>query len=87
MGMKLDQHEAINLLKEMAIELGRTPTWYEIQKVISKHHIANLFGGMVAFCHAAGLQPASAKRKMIILFLKNRLINRLKSFLIRRSKK
>jgi hypothetical protein len=44
MGIKMDQQEAIRRLQELAIELGRTPAWNEINKAVSKHHIYNLFG-------------------------------------------
>lgn len=64
MGKKLDQNQAINLLKEYAIELGRTPNWYEVKKVISNHHIYNLFGSYTTLVQAAGLEPASKNRKI-----------------------
>lgn len=64
MGKSLDQQEAINLLKELAVELGRTPYWHEIKRVVSTHHIYNLFGSMPVFVQAAGLEPANKNRKI-----------------------
>jgi predicted phosphodiesterase len=64
MGKKLDQQAAINLLRDLALELGRTPTWYEIKKVISTHHIYSLFGSMPIFVQAAGLDPATKQTKI-----------------------
>jgi hypothetical protein len=64
MGKSLDQQEAINLLKELAVELGRTPYWHEIKRVVSSHHIYNLFGSFPVFVQAAGLEPANKNRKI-----------------------
>jgi predicted phosphodiesterase len=58
MGVKIDQEEAIRLVRELAIELGRTPAWNELHKVVSKHHIYNLFGNQQTLIKAAGLEPA-----------------------------
>lgn len=64
MGKSLSQQEAINKLKELSIELGHTPTWLEIKKVISTHQIYNLFGGFPAFVSAAGLEPVKNNKKI-----------------------
>lgn len=72
MGKKLSQQEAVNLLKDLAIELGRTPNWYEVEKIVSKHSIYNLFGGLAAFTQAAGLEPYKKQKKIDNnVFLKN----------------
>lgn len=64
MGQRIDQHEAIQQLVSLALELNRTPTWIEIQKVISKNNIYKLFGGFPQFVAAAGLEPAKNSKKI-----------------------
>ena len=58
MGVKMDQQEAIRKVQQLAIELGRTPAWNELEKVVSRHHIYNLFGNQATLIQAAGLEPA-----------------------------
>lgn len=64
MGKKLDQQECINLLKDFAGELGRTPHWHEIKKIVSTHFIYNYFGSIPAFVQAAGLEPSKKPKKI-----------------------
>lgn len=71
---KVDQHDIINKLKEMASELGRTPTWIEVTTTISKHQIYKYFGGYSILIHAAGLEPVKVSKNKAInnsIFLKS----------------
>jgi hypothetical protein len=64
MSNKINQADAINKLKDMAIELGRTPYWHEIRKIISNTTVYNLFGSYPIFIQAAGLEPAKKNKKI-----------------------
>jgi predicted phosphodiesterase len=57
------QHEMIARLKDLALEMGRTPTIMEADaKGISKYYINRHFGGMTPFVHAAGLTMAKQRK-------------------------
>ena len=63
MADELAMHEMLQKLKDLAIELGKTPTMFEAERVgLTKHKIQRNFGGMVQFVSAAGLDPARAKK-------------------------
>ena len=64
MAQRIDQHTAIQRLTELALELGRTPTWIEIKGVVSGNTIYKLFGGFPQFVAAAGLEPAKNAKKI-----------------------
>lgn len=58
-----DAHDLIVKIKEMAIELGRTPTRDEFQKVLrSRKAVEIAFGTHSALVHAAGLGPANSPK-------------------------
>jgi predicted phosphodiesterase len=54
----LKQQELVNKLRELALDLGRTPHWHEITKIVSTTQIYKHFGGLPVFIQAAGLDPA-----------------------------
>lgn len=63
MSYKLDQHELIAALKNLAIELGRTPTRDEFASHIrSRKAITDAFGSYSTLVQAAGFEPAQAPR-------------------------
>jgi predicted phosphodiesterase len=58
-----DAHDLIVRIKELAIELGRTPTRDEFQKVLrSRKAVEDAFGTHAALVQAAGLEPPRAPR-------------------------
>lgn len=65
-----EQHEVVSALKDLAVELGRTPLAEELRdkKGISKHKIIRLFGAFSVAIKAAGLEKHyngnPAKRKV-----------------------
>jgi predicted phosphodiesterase len=62
----MDKHELVARLKEVALELGRTPTRMEFETRVrgGKYGMEKEFGGFVPLLHAAGLEPrAEQKRK------------------------
>ena len=65
MGKKIDQFEAINRVKNLAQEVGRTPTWYEIKSVLSNSVVYSLFGSMEKLIAAAGLEPIKSSGRKI----------------------
>lgn len=60
----MDAHEVVCKLKEMAIDLGRTPIRDEFTAVCSTSKITKLFGTYAALVQAAGLDPVQARRKV-----------------------
>lgn len=56
-------HEILSAVKDLAIELGRTPEMQEIQgKISTKHELYKLFGSHAALIEAAGLNPVKARK-------------------------
>lgn len=55
----MDQHDLISKLKDLAIELGRTPTRDEFSKQVknSQKWVFKFFGSFTAFVTAADLEP------------------------------
>ena len=64
----MDQHELIIILKNHAIELGRTPAAYEFYSKVrgGKGAVQRTFGTYTAMVLAAGLEPKSHSTKPII---------------------
>lgn len=60
---KLQQHEIVAKLIELAGELGRTPTRDEFLKIVRRSHIDREFGDYAALVHAAGLRQ-NVERKV-----------------------
>lgn len=61
-----DAHELIVKLKELAIELGRTPTRDEFQKVLrSRKAVSEAFGSYATLVQAAGLEPTRSNPRRI----------------------
>lgn len=60
----LKQQELIQKLRELASELGRTPYWHEINRVVSNSQIYKQFGGYPIMIQAAGLDPAPKAKKL-----------------------
>lgn len=60
----LKQQELVNKLRDLAIELGRTPYWNEIIKITSTNQIYKHFGSLPIFIQAAGLEPAPRGKKL-----------------------
>lgn len=58
------QQELINKLRDLAIELGRTPYWHELTKVVSTTMIYKHFGSLPVLIQAAGLEPAPKAKKL-----------------------
>lgn len=60
MGIKDDAHKVISILKDLAVQLGRTPTVFEFLEAapITKHHLYTALGGYSTLVQAAGLSPA-----------------------------
>lgn len=86
MSEKTDSQELISALRNLAMELGRTPRRAEFELAIKggKYRLEKYFGGYVALLEAAGLQPASEKPRKIdeSIFYKN-----IETFLEENSKK
>lgn len=63
----MDAHDAIVKLKDLAIELGRTPTRDEFAVGVrnGKNLPGKLFGSFATMCQAAGLEPHYVKEKKI----------------------
>lgn len=66
MANKLDQHQMIQALKDIAIELGRTPSIIEFNKRVKNGTmlVYNHFGSYPTFVQAAGLDPVVASKKI-----------------------
>ncbi len=61
-----EQHAVIALLKDLAIELGRSPTSIDlVGSKISQYRITQTFGSFVAAMHAAGLEMARRGRRKV----------------------
>jgi predicted phosphodiesterase len=58
------QQELINKLKDLAVELGRTPYWHEIKEIVSNNQVYSNFGSLPVFIQAAGLEPAPRTKKL-----------------------
>jgi predicted phosphodiesterase len=58
------QQELINKLRDLAIELNRTPYWHEVTKVVSTTMIYKHFGSLPVLIQAAGLEPAKKAKKI-----------------------
>jgi hypothetical protein len=64
-GEKLDQHDIICRLKDLAIELGKTPSGKELARSgISERQVTSAFGSHSLACQAAGLEPNCRKKKI-----------------------
>jgi hypothetical protein len=62
----MDEHELVSKLKEMALELGRTPTKVEFcRHVRGGEYQTNRFGGYVPLLQAAGLESVKFKKQKI----------------------
>jgi predicted phosphodiesterase len=61
----MDAHELVGKLKELALELGRTPTRREFEGVKGVAYQLTKFGGFTALLHAAGLESPREKSKRI----------------------
>ena len=66
MANKIEIHEAVSLLKELAVSLGRTPTKHEFEKQcgVSNRRIGQL-GGFTIIVQAAGLIPYQERAKAL----------------------
>lgn len=66
MGEKLDQHEMINKLKDIVIELGRVPNAFEFESKsgISNHAMRKAFGTYTALVLAAGFEAYQERRRL-----------------------
>lgn len=55
----MDQHDLLVAIKNLAIELGRTPTRYEFEKTVrgGKYQLEKHFGNYTVLLTAAGLDP------------------------------
>jgi predicted phosphodiesterase len=64
---KLDQHQMICAMKDLAIELGKTPTKAEFLKhaQISDRHLQTVFGGISPLVLASGLETYSGRVRKI----------------------
>lgn len=62
----MDQHQAICMLKDLAIELGKTPTRREFLSAgkMSEHMLTKVFGTYSAMVIAAGLDANSKSKKI-----------------------
>ena len=62
-----EQHEVVSALKDLAIELGRTPTLGDLRdlKQISKHKVVRLFGSFSIAVQAAGLDLKPQNKRKI----------------------
>lgn len=60
----MDKHELVACLKEIALELGRTPSRAEFESRVKggKYKLERLFGGYTPLVTAAGLEPKSSGR-------------------------
>ncbi len=60
----MDAHDLVSKLKDLAIDLGRTPSRDEFTKTIKggKHHITRAFGTYAALIHASGLDPVALSK-------------------------
>lgn len=56
-----DQHDLLSKLKNLALELGRTPHGKEFHRVATEHSVRKLFGNYSAMLQAAGLEPSPQK--------------------------
>ena len=61
----MDQHETLCALKELALELGRSPTRVEFERRVSggKYSLERNFGTFAALLQAAGLETYGERRK------------------------
>ncbi len=60
----MDQHDLLVAIKNLAIDLGRTPTRAEFEASVrgGKYQLEKNFGTFAALIHAAGLDPEDRKR-------------------------
>jgi predicted phosphodiesterase len=62
----VDQHDLVSALKQVAVELGKTPTRREFtERVPGGHAYERLFGSYSALIQAAGLDPIDRKQPKI----------------------
>jgi predicted phosphodiesterase len=63
----VDKHDLVSSLKELALELGRTPTRAEFEAKTrgGKHHLEKQFGTFSLLVQAAGLVSAKEKQRRI----------------------
>lgn len=72
MSEKHDQHSILAAIKDLAIELGRTPTVVELcKKGVSARQVLKAFGSHSAACIAAGLEPNHARKVDGSIFERN----------------
>lgn len=72
-------HEVYALVKELAIELGRTPKITDLEKVgVNRHEIDKIFGGITAIQTACGLTP-NKRQKVTNDIFKRDLITHLEA--------
>ena len=64
MGLKEEAHDLIKILKDLAVQLGRTPTVFEfIEKApITKHRLYTGLGGYAALIQSAGLDAPKPRK-------------------------
>lgn len=60
----LRQQELVQKLRELALELGRTPRWNEIKTICSNDAVYKNFGSFPIFIASAGLDPAPKAKKL-----------------------
>jgi predicted phosphodiesterase len=74
----VDQHDLVSALKQLAAELGRTPTRKEAESGIrgGQRSIERLFGTYAPLVQAAGLDPVQPKAKKIDNTIFNRDIEK-----------
>jgi UDP-2,3-diacylglucosamine pyrophosphatase LpxH len=66
-------HEILGLIKNLASDMGCTPTLSDIihSKMISKHELYKVFGGYTQLIHAAGLSPRAPSKIDSTIFQKD----------------
>lgn len=62
MSRKVDQQVLIDQLREMMLDIGRTPTRNEFVQKYSRTAVEKIFGGYTQFIHAAGLEPHKTRK-------------------------
>lgn len=71
MSQEIDQHAIVVMLKDLALELGRTPLRDEFTKLVSRHHVEKAFGSFSTLLQACGLESAQSKKITNQIFEQN----------------
>jgi len=73
-------HQMVSRIKDLAIELGKTPTKIDLQNNGVSDHMIRGLGGLVPLIHAAGLIPTTRTRKVDNSIFEKDIVEHLEKF-------